>query len=159
MAPPKKSLYSMILDKFTIQTQDSIAIAREKLTWQVEDKPSPFTINSTRVMLCGNVSDDGFRLCRLQGKGISITTVTGWFEALESGTLIHTSVELNLSIIIAYLCICLFWFRYDWHRITRDTDGGRMIYIVMITIVIVSSVFSIKDELRFYKIKLNQVFL
>lgn len=59
----------MVLDTFTIQTQDSIDIAREKLTWQIGDKSSPFTIDSTQVILYGEVSEDGFRLCRIKRRG------------------------------------------------------------------------------------------
>jgi hypothetical protein len=58
---------SMILKKFTINTQDSIAEARNKLTCQIDNAPSPFEINSTRDILCGEVTENTFRLIRVKG--------------------------------------------------------------------------------------------
>ena len=149
----------MILSTFTIHTQDSIDIALQKLSWHIGDKPSPFTINSTQVILYGEISESGFRLCRLQGKGQSTTIITGWCEAVQSGTIIHLVVEFNLSLIICYLLLCLSWLSNDWQRIIRNIDGCRIIYIILIMWILVYSICSSQDELRFYKKKLNQVFL
>jgi hypothetical protein len=148
----------MIIDKFTIQTPDSIALAHDKLTWHIGDKPSPFTLNSKRVILYGEIYENGFRLCRLLGRGISTTIITGWFETVQSGTVIHLTVEVNLSLVIIYLLFCLSWLSNDWQKISRGIDGSRTIYIMVIIMISVNLICSVKDELKFYRKKLTQVF-
>ena len=148
----------MVLDTFTIQTQDSIDIAREKLAWQIGDKPSPFTINSTQVILYGEVSEDGFRLCRIKGRGQPITILNGWFEAVQLGTVVHLEVELNLSVVIVYLLFFLCVVTKDWQRTIKNLDGSLTFYTGMMIVITISSIVSCQDEMRFYRKKLTQIF-
>jgi hypothetical protein len=94
----------MIIDKFTIQTQDSIAIARDRLNSQIDDKPSPF-----KICMTGQVSGNTFKLYRVRGRGIPLTIINGWFEDIRSGTVVNLELEVKSSVIIVYLIFVLFF--------------------------------------------------
>jgi hypothetical protein len=147
----------MILDKFTIQTQDSVAIACDKLARQIDDKPSPFEINSNRVRLCGEVSEDIFRLYRIKGGGLPMSTINGWFEAVGSGIVVHLEVKLNLNLIVVYL---LFSFNIICIAFNdrKYVDGEPGLSIGIIIILTIFSIYSCQDEIRFYRKKLPQIF-
>ena len=148
----------MILDTFTIQTQDSIDIAREKLACQIGNLPSPFTINSTQVILYGDISEDGFRLCRLKGGSQSITIITGRFEALQSGAVIHLTVELNLSLIMVCLLFPLYFIIFQLPHIIKNTEGIISVVIIMMIVAIIICALSYKNEITYYRNKFLQVF-
>jgi hypothetical protein len=152
----------MILKKFTIQTQDLTAIARNKLALQVEDMPSPFqiqrSIQLSRTGLCGEVSEDTFELCRLTGRGLSIIIIDGWFETIQLGTLIHLEAKLNSTSVRLFLLACLFNITMGWLGRTKHPEMP----VVMIGSVIVFTIFHIyscHDDMRFYRKKLPQIFL
>jgi hypothetical protein len=152
----------MILKKFTIQTQDLTAIARNKLALQVEDMPSPLqiqrSIQLSRTGLCGEVAEDTFELCRLTGRGLSIIIIDGWFEAIQLGTLIHLEAKLNLTSVRLFLLACLFNITMGWLGRTKHPEMP----VVMIGSVIVFTIFHIyscHDDMRFYRKKLPQIFL
>jgi hypothetical protein len=148
----------MIIDKFTIQTQDSIAIARDKLTCQIDDAPSPFEINSTRDILCGEVAENTFRLIRVKGRGHSLIFISGWFETIQTGTIVHLTAELNSTLVIAYLLFSLNLVFTVWQARTENIDSYLYLPIGMITIFTVASIRSFQDDIKFYPKKLTQVF-
>lgn len=102
----------MIIDKFTIQTPDSIAIARDKLTRQIDDKPSPF-----KFCMTGQVSGNTFKLYRVGGRStIPLTTINGLFEAVQSGTVVHLKLEVESSSVIVCLLSILFFSVGIWQE-------------------------------------------
>jgi hypothetical protein len=64
----------MILDKFTIQTQDSVVTARNKLIGQIHDRSSLFGLRSKPSVLCGEVYEDTFSLCHVRNVGWALPT-------------------------------------------------------------------------------------
>jgi hypothetical protein len=149
----------MILDKFTIQTQDSVDVARNKLIGQIHDRSSLFTSRSKPSVLCGEVYEDTFSLCHVSGSGQLMTTINGWFEAVQSGTVIHLEVELNLKIFLVYLLFSLCSIMACQGKVREPQHETRA---VLMSIAIVSIVFSICSchlDMRFYRKKLTQVFL
>jgi hypothetical protein len=149
----------MIIDKFTIHTQDSIAEARDKLTYQIDDAPSPFEINSTRDILCGEVTENTFRLIRVKGRGQSLIFISGWFETIQTGTIVHLTAELNSTLVIAYLLFSLQLVFQVCQARTKHTSSFLCLAIGMITIFTVASIRSFKNDIKFYPKKLSQVFL
>ncbi len=149
----------MILDKFTIQTPDSIAIARDKLARQVEAMPVLFRIRSNRVRLCGGVSSDNFSLCRVDGSGQSMTIINGWFEGVQSDTLVHLEVKLNSNLVTVRLVISLCSFIAIAFLEIKASQIVLAAIISIVTVVIVSYICSCQDEMKFYRKKLSQIFL
>ena len=150
----------MIIDKFTIHTQDSIAEARDKLTYQIDDAPSPFEINSTQDILCGEVTENTFRLIRVKGRGQSLIFISGWFETIQTGTIVHLTAELNSTLVIAYLLFSLQLVFQVCQARTKHTNSFFLcLAIGMITIFTVASIRSFKNDMKFYPKKLSQVFL
>jgi hypothetical protein len=149
----------MILDKFTIQTPDSIDIARDKLTRQVEAMPLLFRIRSDRVRLCGGVSSDNFSLCRVDGSGQSMTIINGWFEVVQSGTLVYLEVNSNSNLVIVRLVISLCSSITIAYFVTKVPQIMLAAIVLIMIVVIVSCIYSCQDEMRFYRKKLSQIFL
>jgi hypothetical protein len=149
----------MILDKFTIQTPDSIDIARDKLTRQVEAMPLLFRIRSDRVRLCGGVSSDNFSLCRVDGSGQSMTIINGWFEVIQSGTLVYLEVNSNSNLVIVRLVISLCSSIAIAYFVTKVPQIMLAAIVLIMIVVIVSCIYSCQDEMRFYRKKLSQIFL
>jgi hypothetical protein len=149
----------MILDKFTIQTPDSIDIARDKLTRQVEAMPLLFRIRSDRVRLCGGVSSDNFSLCRVDGSGQSMTIINGWFEVIQSGTLVYLEVNSNSNLVIVRLVISLCSSITIAYFVTKVPQIMLAAIVLIMIVVIVSCIYSCQDEMRFYRNKLSQIFL
>jgi Mn2+/Fe2+ NRAMP family transporter len=149
----------MILDKFTIQTPDSIDIARDKLTRQVEAMPLLFRIRSDRVRLCGGVSSDNFSLCRVYGSGQSMTIINGWFEVVQSGTLVYLEVNSNSNLVIVRLVISLCSSIAIAYFVTKVPQIMLAAIVLIMIVVIVSCIYSCQDEMRFYRKKLSQIFL
>jgi Mn2+/Fe2+ NRAMP family transporter len=148
----------MIIDKFTIQTQDSIAIARNKLISQIHDRSSLFRLRGSPSVLCGEVSEDTFSLCCVYGSGQMMTIINGWFEDVQSNTLVHLEVELNAKIIIFYLLAHFSFFTV----ILCGIKHPQVIPAAIISIVIldiVAPIYSCQGDIRFYRKKLAQVFL
>jgi hypothetical protein len=85
--------------------------------------------------------------------------INGWFEAVQTGTIVHLIVELNLTLVIAYLLFSLDLIFREWQNRTNHTDGSLGLSIGIITIFTVASIFSFQDDLKFYPKKLTQVFL
>jgi Mn2+/Fe2+ NRAMP family transporter len=149
----------MIIDKFIIQTLDSIAMARDKLTRQVEAMPLLFRIRSHRVRLCGGVSSDNFSLCRVDGSGQSMTIINCWFEVVQSGTLVHLEVNLNLNLVIfrSFFSLCSFIaIAYFAIKVSQLMPAAIASLVI---VIIVSCIYSCQDEMRFYRKKLSQIFL
>jgi Mn2+/Fe2+ NRAMP family transporter len=149
----------MILDKFTIQTQDSIAIACDKLTQQVEAMPLLFRIRSNRVRLCGGVSSDNFSLCRVDGSGQSMTIINGWFEAVQSGTSVHLEVNLNSNLVVVRSAFSLCSFIAMAYFGIKASQIILTVIVLIMIVVVVSCICSCQDEMRFYRKKLSQIFL
>jgi hypothetical protein len=149
----------MILDKFTIQTTDSIAIARDKLTRQVEAMPLLLRIRSHRVRLCGGVSSDNFSLCRVDGSGQSMTIINGWFEIVQSGTLVHLQVNLNSNLLVFRLFFPLCSFITMTYFAIKSPQIMPAVIASIVIVIIVSCIYSCQDEMRFYRKKLSQIFL
>lgn len=149
----------MILKKFTINTQDSIAEARDKLTCQIDDAPSPFEINSTRDILCGEVTENTFRLIRVKGRGQSLIFINGWFEAIQTGTIVHLTAELNSTLVIACLLFYLQLIFQVCQARTKHTNIFLCLATGMITIFMMVLIRSFQDDIKFYPKKLSQVFL
>jgi hypothetical protein len=149
----------MILDKFTIQTPDSIAEVRDKLARQVEAMPLLFRIRSNRVRLCGGVSSDNFSLCRVDGSGQSMTIINGWFEGIQSGTLVQLEVTLNSNLVIVRLVISLCSFIFMAYFGIKVQQIMLAVIVLIMIVVIVSCIYSCQDEMRFYRKKLSQIFL
>jgi hypothetical protein len=148
----------MILDTFIIETQDSLATARDKLTQQVYANP---VFGSRGSFLIGEVSEDFFLLSRFEVRAAdsfvrSMTIISGWFEIIPSGTVIHLTVEAN---ILGYLPFFLVVTAMGWQSVLNKVDGQIFVYVLMIVLPVVHAIFSSKDEMRFYRNKLRQVFL
>jgi hypothetical protein len=152
----------MILKKFTIQTQDLTAIARNKLALQVEDMPSPFqmrrSIQLSRAGLCGEVAEDTFELCRLTGRGLSMIIINGWFEAIELGTLIHLEAKLNSTSVGLFLLACLSNITVGWAGRTKHPEMPVLMTGSVIAFTIFH-IYSCHEDMRFYRKKLPQIFL
>jgi hypothetical protein len=148
----------MILDKFTIQTQDSVAIARDKLARQIEATPSPLDLRSNRVRFCGAVSEDTFMLYRIDGGGEPRTTINGYFETVPLGTIVYLEVKLNLKLVLVHLLLCLSFITVAWHGI-KDVQIMCAVIRSITILAIVTFIYSYRDEMRFYRKKLPQVFL
>jgi hypothetical protein len=149
----------MILKKFTIHTQDSIAVARDKLIQQVCANP---WLGMNGMFLCGEVGEDFFVLRRYQGNGHlslvrSITAINGWFESIPSGTVFYFTVEVNSFSIIASILFILQAIVIGWQAMINRIDGIPFVCALMILIPSIIAPYSIQDEMRFYRNKLNQV--
>jgi hypothetical protein len=151
----------MILDTFTIETQDSLATARDKLSQQVYAKP---VFGSRGSFLIGEVSEDFFWLNRYEVYSAytfnrSATIINGWFETVPSGTTIHLTVEVHTS--VYSVLFLLFIIAMNWRSVLNKVDILIFIYVLMIVLpfVFAYAIFSIKGEMRFYRNKLKQVFL
>jgi hypothetical protein len=143
----------MIIDKFTIQTPDPITVARDKLARQIYDKPSPFELR-----IIGEVSDNNFRLYRVQRTTIPVATINGWFEAVQSGTVVHLELELKSSLFIVYLLVALL-FSIHISQITIINPGkGLSLFTVMMTGFIANFICTCQIEKMFYRKKLPQIF-
>jgi hypothetical protein len=143
----------MILDKFTIQTQDSVAIARDKLARQIYDKPSPFELR-----IIGEVSENNFMLYRVQRRTIPAATINGWFEAVQSGTVVHLELELKSSLLVVYL---LFTLLISIHisQITINNPGKDLSLFAGVMIGLIANLICIcQVEKIFYRKKLPQIF-
>jgi hypothetical protein len=154
----------MILDTFTIETQDSIATAHDKLSKQVYAKP---LLGLRGSFLFGEVSEDFFWLRRFEVRSgysffrveLSLTIITGWFETVSTGTVIHLTVEVNMYCLLVYLPFLLVFTATGWQSLLNKVDGAIFISVMLIIVPIVSAIFSSKDEMRFYRNKLRQIFL
>jgi hypothetical protein len=150
----------MILKKFTIHTQYSIAEARDKLTCQFDNKVSPFEFRFARDTLDGEVNENTFWLVRRQGGQQSPILIKGWFEAAKIGTIVHLAAELNsiLTIVVFGILLQLAW--SEWQQGAKLTHGylGLYIIITIITLGIVSFIITSQKDLRFYPKKLAQIF-
>ena len=151
----------MILNTFTIETQDSLFTARDKLAQQVYAQP---LFGSRGSFLIGEVSEDFFLLSRFEVYSAytfnrSATVINGWFETVPSGTIIHLTVEVNTP--VYYLPFLLFIIAMNWRSLLNKVDGQISIYVIMIVLsfVFIYAFFSIKNEIKFYRNKLRQVFL
>jgi hypothetical protein len=129
----------MILDKFTIQTQDSVDVAHNKLVGQIHDRSSLSRLRSKPSVLCGEVSSDTFSLCRIGGNGQAMTIINGWFEAVQSGTVVHLEVELNLKMVVVSLLFSLCFIMACQGKVREPQHETRA---VLMSIAIVSIVFS-----------------
>ncbi len=125
----------------------------------LDDTPSPFEINSTRDILCGEVTENTFRLIRVQGRGQSLIFISGWFETIQTGTVIHLTAELNSTLAIAYSLFSVNLVLMVWQGGTKHIDNYLCLPIGMITIFTVASIRSFKNDMKFYPKKLSQVFL
>jgi hypothetical protein len=149
----------MIVDTFIIETQDSFAVAHDKLIQQVCAKP---WLGMNGMFLCGEVGEDFFILRRYQGNGHSslvrsITVINGWFESTPLGTVFYFVVEVNSFSIIAYILFILQAIVIGWQAMINRIDGIPFACALMILIPSVIVPYSIQDEMRFYRNKLNQV--
>jgi hypothetical protein len=153
----------MILDTFTIETEDAIATARDKLAQQVYAKP---LLGLRGEFLFGEVSEDFFWLRRFEVRGgrffraeLSMTIITGWFETVPSGTVIHLTVEANMYSILVYLPFLLLFTATGWRSVLDKVDGAIFVSVWIIVVPVMHIIFSSKDEMRFYRNKLRQIFL
>jgi hypothetical protein len=154
----------MILDTFTIETQDSIATAHDKLAQQVYAKP---LLGLRGSFLFGEVSEDFFWLRRFEVRGggtffraeLSLTIITGWFETVPTGTVIHLTVEVNMYCLLVYLPFLLVFIATGWQSLLNKVDGAIFVSVILIVMPIICTIFSSKDEMRFYRNKLRQIFL
>lgn len=148
----------MILKKFTIHTQDSIAIARDKLTCQIDAAPSPFEINSIRDIFCGEVTENTFRIIRVKGRGQSLIIVNGLFETVQTGTVVHVTAALNSTLVVAYLLFSLNLIFMAWPDRIKNMGNCLCLPIGIITIFALASIRSFQNDIKFYPKKLTQVF-
>ena len=153
----------MILDTFTIETQHSIATAHDKLAQQVYAKP---LLGLRGSFLFGEVSEDFFWLRRFEVRGgrffraeLSLTIITGWFETVPTGTIIHLTVEVNMYCLLVYLPLFLVFTATGWQSLLNKVDGAIFVSIILIVMPIIYAILSSKDEMRFYRNKLRQIFL
>jgi hypothetical protein len=149
----------MIVDTFIIETQDSFAVARDKLIQQVCAKP---WLGMNGMFLCGEVGEDFFILRRYQGSGHlslvrSITVINGWFESIPSGTVFYFTVEVNSFSIIASILFVLQVIVIGWQTMINKIDGIPFACALIILMPSIIVPYSIQDEMRFYRNKLNQV--
>jgi hypothetical protein len=145
----------MIIDKFTIQTPDSIDIARDKVTRQIDNNPPLF-----KTYITGQVSGNTFNLCRISSGGtIPFTTINGYFEAVKSNTIIHLELEVKSTLIVFFLLFVLFSFVHIWWITRNDSSMFIYIYIGMMTVFIANFTYSFQAEKMFYRKKLPQIFL
>jgi hypothetical protein len=99
----------MITNKFTIHTQDSISVVRQKLINGTETSNKKLTNFTYYESLRGRVSESGFRLSRVYGGGGAITIIRGRFAKVPGGTDIHvtmypapTSIIIGLVFAVIY---------------------------------------------------------
>jgi hypothetical protein len=144
----------MIIDKFTIQTPDSIAIARDKLNRQIDDKSSLH-----KSYMTGQVSGNTFKLYCISRRTIPLTTIYGYFETVQSGTVVHLELEVKSIIIIGFSLFILFLSVDTWQKAINIPSTGTYVWIVMIVIFSVNFVHSFQSEKIFYRKKLPQIFL
>jgi hypothetical protein len=148
----------MILDKFTIQTQDSVDVARNKLIGQIHDRSSLFTSRSKPSVLCGEVYEDTFSLCHVSGSGQLMTIINGWFEAVQSGTVVHLEVELNLKVAVISSLSSLCFIMACQGEVREPQYTIRAVFMSIAVGFFVISIYSCHLDLRFYRKKLSQVF-
>jgi hypothetical protein len=118
----------MILKKFTIHTQDSIAEARDKLSCQFDNKVSPLEFHLGRDTLYGEVNENTFWLIRRQGRGQSPILIKGWFEAARMGTIVHLTAELNLTLVMAGFAILSPLAVTEWQQRAKLAHGYSGLY-------------------------------
>jgi hypothetical protein len=145
----------MIIDKFTIQTQDSIAIARDKVTRQIDNNPPLF-----KMYITGQVSENNFNLCRISSGGtIPLATMNGLFETVQSFTVVHLKLEVKSSLIIVSSLFALL-FSICISQITINNPGKDLLpFTGMMIVFFVIFIYSFQKEKIFYRKKLPQIFL
>jgi Mn2+/Fe2+ NRAMP family transporter len=121
--------------------------------------PLLLRIRSDRVRLCGGVSSDNFSLCRVDGSGQSMTIINGWFEIVQSGTLVHLQVNLNSNLLVFRLFISLCSFIVIAYFAIKVSQIMLAVIASIVIVIIVSCICSCQDEMRFYRKKLSQIFL
>jgi hypothetical protein len=151
----------MIIDTFTIETQDPFAVARDKLIQQVYSKP---WLGMKGTFLCGQVGEDFFLLRRYEGNGylslvISMTTINGWFESLPSGTAFHFTVEINSYSIIASILFVFQLIVMGYQAMINKIEGIPLMCTLIILVATIVAPYKIQDEMRFYRNKFKQIFL
>jgi hypothetical protein len=114
------------------------------------------------MFLCGEVGEDFFVLRRYQGNGHislvrSITVINGWFESIPSGTVFYFTVEVNSFSIIASILFVLQVIVIGWQGMINKIDGIPFVCAIIILMPSIIVPYSIQDEMRFYRNKLNQV--
>ena len=142
----------MVIDKFTIQTQDSIAITRDKLTRKIDNRYSLFEMH-----MHGEVSKNAFRLYRVAKRRIPLTTMNGWFEDVRSGTVVHLELEVKSAMVIGYLLFILLFSTHVWQIIINNSCKNTGMYMIII-IMFVLHIYSFQAEKIFYRKKLPQIF-
>ena len=167
-------------ESFTIQTQDSINVVRQKLLVEVEDSN---TIRSTQdhADFKGQVTDHGFKISRsINYKNVFLPIICGRFEDIPSGTTIHVSVELNSLITRIYINFYLSMLIMSILKLLADLGvtiisssvslslksiSSELLGILMISsffiILLIKRIFknSFRNEVKFGMKKLTQIFL
>ncbi len=88
-----------------------------------------------------------------------MTIINGWFEVVQSGTLAHLEVNLNLNLVTVRLLISLCSFIAMAYFGIKVPQIMFAAIVSIVIVVIVSCIYSCQDEMRFYRKKLSQIFL
>ncbi len=165
----------MISNTFTIQTKDSISVARQKLTGETETSTNERTNLVFYASLRGRVTENGFKLSRVYGGGSPITTISGRFREVPEGTDIH--VIMNPVPMIIFLVPFYTFFLYDvilkqTSTITTQLNFFQLnftsIFYLLFSVIglllplvvpILMSILGWRSELKFYQTRLTRIFL
>jgi hypothetical protein len=165
----------MFRNTFTIQTQDSISVVRQKLTGETETSSTRLTNLVSYASLRGRVSESGFKIARVYGGGAPITTIRGRFEEVPGGTAIHVIMNPVPMAIIIVLFLVIESYHSTVEQIPEITAQLNSLQlnitsIFSLLVSIISFIFPIgipllmsnlgwRYELEFYQEKLTKIFL
>lgn len=165
----------MISNTFTIHTQDSISVVRQKLTGGTETSSNKLTNITCHASLKGRVSENGFKLSQVYGGGSPITTITGRFRKVPGGTDIHVimnpvppAIFMALFFIFISHGTVLELISKTMTKLNSLRLDATIIFDLFINIIgllmltgipILMLILGWKSELKFYQTRLTRIFL
>jgi hypothetical protein len=165
----------MFRNTFTIQTQDSISVVRQKLTGETETSSTRLTNLVCYASLRGRVTESGFKISRVYGGGSPITTISGRFREVPGGTDIHVimnPVSGAIFIVLFFILTSHDTVLELMSKTMRELNSFRLdatiifelfintIGLLMLTgIPILISILGWESELKFYQTRLTRLFL
>ena len=160
-------------ETFTIQTQDSIDIVRQKLLAQVENS-STLQSSQDLAIFKGQVNECGFKLFKISNffrYDNSLVTIVGSFANESDKTTIHivarshvfanfyygTIFSLTLTAFIIYAISLISSYRAT-EELINSYSRILLLFIVLMLCINTFNQHS-KNEIRYIKKKMNQIFL
>jgi hypothetical protein len=159
----------MITNKFTIHTQDSTSVVRQKLINGTETSSKKLTNFTYYESLRGRVSESGFRLSRVYGGGGAITIIRGRFSKVPGGTDIHVTMYPAPTLIIIGLAFIVVDYNSTLKKISEiitmmksfDANTSNIfeffINVIGFLLPIIFIAFCHASELKAYRRKLTRI--